>query len=63
MLPLVLLEEGDKLLNLAGGSSCITVSDEDVLVEYRGDEDDARDVPEAPEQPGRSVFLSNSPTR
>ena len=59
----MLHEEGDKLLKLAGGSSCIADSDEDVLVEYRGDDGDARDVREAPVQPGKSVLLSNPPTR
>ena len=44
VLPLLLLEGGDKLLNLAGGSSCVAVSDEDdVLAGQRVDEDDARD--------------------
>jgi hypothetical protein len=59
----VLHEEGDKLLKLAGGSSCIADSNEDVLVEHRGDNGDARDVREAPEQPGNPVFLSNPSTR
>ena len=44
VLPLLLIKGGDKLLNLAGGSCCVAVSDEDdVLAGQRVDEDDARD--------------------
>ena len=57
------LKVGDKLLKLAGGSSCDADFIDDVLVEHRGDDIDAREAREAPEQPGNSVFLSNPSTR